>query len=138
MIKELKNINFPNYNIFSNVNTAYLDLVEKILSVVNKLAHFKDLRIENNAQDWFNDEVAKAIKLRGKRLKQFKSTKLHIDDDLHKEAKHHAVKLTKHKESHFYKEKLKENIGKLKELWKALKSFGLLEHMSQKRWQNML
>ena len=138
LIKELKNINFPNYNIFSNVNIAYLDLVEKILSVVNKLAHFKDLRIENNAQDWFDDEVAKAIKLRGKRLKQFKSTKLHIDDDLHKEAKHHAVKLTKHKESHFYKEKLKENIGKLKELWKALKSFGLIEQMSQKRWQNML
>ena len=29
-IKELKKINFPNYNIFSNVNIAYLDLVEKI------------------------------------------------------------------------------------------------------------
>ena len=36
LIKELNKINFPNYNIFSNVNIAYLDLVEKILSVVDE------------------------------------------------------------------------------------------------------
>ena len=123
LIKELKKINFPNYNIFSNVNIAYLDLVEKILSVVDKIAPFKDLRIKNNTQDWFDE--AKAIKLTEKRLKQFKSTKLHIDEDLYKETKYHAVKLIKQKKSHFYKEKLKENIGKPKELWKALKSLGL-------------
>ena len=54
-----------------------------------------------------------------------KSTKLHIDEDLYKEAKYHALKLIKQKKSPFYKEKLKENIGKPKELWKALKSLGL-------------
>ena len=119
LIKELKKINFPNYKTFSNVNITYLDLVEKILSVVDKIAPFKDLRIKNNLQYWFDDKVAKAIKLREKRFKQFKSTKLH------KEAKYYAVKLTKQKKSQFYKEKLKENIGKPKELWKALKSLGL-------------
>ena len=139
LIKELKKINFPKYNIFSNVNIAYLDLVEKTLSVVDKIAPFEDLRIKNNTQDWFDDEVAKAIKLREKRLKQFKSTKLHIDEDLYKEAKYHAVKLIKQKKSQFYKEKLKENICKPKELWKALKSLGLpskegtISNMSQKR-----
>ena len=54
-----------------------------------------------------------------------KSTKWHIDEDLYKEAKYHALKLIKPKKSPFYKEKLKENIGKPKELWKALKSLGL-------------
>ena len=93
--------------------------------MVNKTAPFKDLRIKNNTQDWFDDEVAKAIKLRKKCLKQFKSTKLHIDEDLYRESKYHAVKLIKQKKSQFYKEKLKENIGKPKELWKALKSLGL-------------
>ena len=99
--------------------------MEKILSVVDKITPFKILRIKNNTQDWFNDEVTKAIKLRGNRLKQFKSTKLHIDEDLYKEAKYHPVKLIKQKESQYYKEKLKENIGKPKELWKALKYLGL-------------
>ena len=125
LIKELKKINFPNYNIFSSVNIAYLDLVEKILNVVDKIAPFKDLRIKNNTQDRFDDEVAKAIKLRKKRLRQFKSTKLHIYEYLFKESKYHAVKLIKQKQSQFYKEKLKENIGIPKELWKALKSLGL-------------
>ena len=124
LIKELKKINFLNY-IFSNVNIAYLDLVEKISSVVDKIASFKDQRIKNNTQDWFDNDVTKAIKLREKRFKQLKSTKLHIDEDLYKEAKYHAVKLIKQKKSQFYKEKLKENIGKPKELWKALKSLGL-------------
>ena len=115
----------PDYNIFSNINIACLDLVEKILSVVHKIAPLKDLSIKNNTQDWFDDEVAKAIKLRKNRVKQFKSTKLYIDKDLCKEAKYHAVKLIKQKKSQFYNEKLKENIGKPKELWKALKSLGL-------------
>ena len=107
--------------------------------MVNKIASVRDLRIKNNTQDWFDDEVTKAIKLRKKCLKQFKSTKFHIDEDLYKESKSHAVKLIKQKKSQFYKEKLKENIGKPKELWKALKSLGLpskkgtISNMSQKR-----
>ena len=90
--------------------------MEKIFNVVDKIAPFEDLRIKNNTQDWFDDEVAKAIKIeREKRLKQFKSTKLYIDEDLHKEATYHAVKLTKKKKIQFYKEKFK-NIGKPNEL----------------------
>ena len=73
--EELTKINFPDYNIFPNVNIAYLDLVEKTLSVVNKIAPFKDLRIKNNTQDWFDDDVAEATKIREKRLKIFKPTK---------------------------------------------------------------
>ena len=46
--------------------------MEKILSVVDKIAPFKDQGIKNNTQDWFDDEVAKAIKLKEKRCKQFK------------------------------------------------------------------
>ena len=35
LIKELKRINFSNYNIFSNVNIACLDLVEKTLIIIS-------------------------------------------------------------------------------------------------------
>ena len=84
--EELTKINFPDYNIFSNVSIAYLDLVERILSVIDEIAPFKDLRIKNNTQDWFDDKVVEAIKPREKRLKDFKSTKLHIDEELYKES----------------------------------------------------
>ena len=94
LIEELGKVNFPDYNIFSNVSVAYKDLVEKILSLVDKIAPYKVLRVKNNTQEWFDGEVAEAIILRDKRLKHFKSTKLHIDEELYKEAKYQASKLT--------------------------------------------
>ena len=93
--------------------------------MVDKIAPFKDLRVKNNTRDWFDDEVTEAIQLREKRLKHFKSTKLCVDEELYKEAKYHVMKLIKEKERQFYTNKLKENISKSKELWKALKSLGL-------------
>ena len=93
--EELTKINFPDYNIFSSVNIAYLDLVEIILSVVDKIAPFKELRVKNNTRDWFDDEVNEAIQLREKRLKHFKSTKLCVDEEFYKEAKYHVMKLIK-------------------------------------------
>jgi len=38
LVEELRKVNFPDYNIFSNVNLAYKDLVEKILGVIDKIA----------------------------------------------------------------------------------------------------
>jgi len=63
--------------------------------------------------------------MREKRLKQLESTRLQIHEELYKEAKYSVMKLIKDKKNQFYKLKLKENIGKPKELWKALKSLGL-------------
>ena len=103
LLEELRKINFPDYSIFSNVNIAYKDLVEKILSVVDKIAPFKVLRVKNNTQEWFDSEVAEAIDLRDKRLKHFRSTKLHVDEELYKEAKYQAQKLIKVKKSNFTK-----------------------------------
>ena len=60
LIEEWTKINLPDYNIFSNVNIAYLNLVENILSIVYKIVLFK---------------------LRKKHLKHFKSTKLQTDEE---------------------------------------------------------
>ena len=60
-------------------------MAENILRVVDKIAPYKVLRVKNNTQDWFDNEVAEAINLRDKRLKHFKLTKLHIDEELYKE-----------------------------------------------------
>ena len=103
LLEELRKVKFPDYNIFSNVNVAYKDLVEKILSVVNKIAPYKVLRVKNNTQDWFDSEVAEAINLRDKCLQKFKLTKLHVDEELYKDAKNNALKLIKEKKSNFTK-----------------------------------
>ena len=83
------------------------------MSVVDKIAPFKDLRIKNNIQDWFDGEVAEAIKL-GKNA-FFKSTKLHIDEELHKESKYYAMKLIKEKKKKdILERKIKRKLWQIK------------------------
>ena len=71
--------------------------------------------------NWFDGEILDKIILRDNRLQ---ASKLNIVQ-LYKEAKINVQKLIKNKKKDFYQEKLRENVGKPKELWKALKSLGL-------------
>ena len=58
-------------------------------------------------------------------FKKFKKSKIHIDKQLFKAARNSTQSLIKHKKKTFFKEKLNENIGKPKELWKSLNSLGI-------------
>ena len=122
---ELRKINFPNYDTFSNVNIASTDLVKKISNTIDSVVPIKELRIKNNTQGWFDSEIADDIKIRDKYFKKFKKSNLHIDYDFYIEAKYNVKKLIKQRKKEFYKTKLTENIGKPKELWKTLMTKGL-------------
>ena len=117
-------INFPDYEYFNDVEIDVV-FIQHITSVINKIAPFKEIRIKNYSHDWFDGEILDKIILRDKRLKKFKASRLNIDEQLYKEAKINVQKLIKNKKRDFYLEKLRENVGKPKELWKALKSLGL-------------
>ena len=121
----LRKINFPNYDTLSNVNVAYTDLVKKISNTIDSVAPMKELRIKNNTQGWFDNEIADAIKIRDKNFKKFKKSNLHIDHDFYIEAKCNVKKLIKQRKKEFYETKLTENISKPKESWKTLTTMGL-------------
>ena len=91
----MRKINFPNYNTFSNVNVACTDLVKKISNTTDSVAPIKELRIKNNTQGWFDNEIADAIKIRDKYFKKFKKSNQHIDYDFYIEAKYNVKKLIK-------------------------------------------
>ena len=59
--QELKNIAFPNYGKFSDVNSAYSDLVNKITQVINNLAPYKTIRLKNQSNEWFDVKLAEQI-----------------------------------------------------------------------------
>ena len=73
--QELKNIAFPNYEKFSDVNSAYSDLVNKITRVINNLAPYKTIRVKNQSIEWFDGELAEQISNRDKLFKKFKKNK---------------------------------------------------------------
>ena len=118
--QELKNIAFANYEKFSDVNSPYSDLVNKITQVLNNLAPYKTIRVKNQSNEWFDGELAKEISNRDKQFKKFKKSILHIDEMIYKEAKTTVQCLIKEKKKIFFSKNLEENIGEPKELWKNL------------------
>ena len=93
--------------------------------VVDSIAPFKTKRVKANAQKSFDGEVLENINTRDKLFKKFKKSRLHINKELYKKAKHSRLKLIAAKKREFFDDKLTENVGKPKELWETLKSLGM-------------
>ena len=89
----LKKVNFPNYELFNDVNEAYSNFFQKIRIVVDSIAPYKTKRVKANTQKWFDGEVLENINTRDKLFKKFKKSRLHIDKELYKKAKYNTLKL---------------------------------------------
>ena len=70
-IKELSSLKFPNYESFNDVNAAYSDFSDKFLQTINKIAPIGEIRVKNNTEEWFDDEIHQAITSREKLLEKF-------------------------------------------------------------------
>ena len=123
----LVRVSFPNYENFDNLDIAYSDFVTRLDCAINAIAPFKTVRIKNNASEWFDGEIAEKIHTRDKLYKKFKSTKLHVDEEIYKEARNTVQNLIRKKKKAYFEEKLKENTANPKKLWKTLKQLGLPE-----------
>ena len=83
----LKRASFPNYDSFHNPDIAYNDLIYRLAYVINVVAPFKTVRVKNNTSEWFDGEIAGKIHMCDKLYKRFKLTKLHVDEEIYKEAR---------------------------------------------------
>ena len=111
--------------LIGDANSAYSDFLDKLTGIINYIAPMKQSKVKNNSQEWYDGEIAEKIAIRDKLFKKFKKSKLHIDKELFKEARNNVENLIKKKKKTYFENKLKDNIGKPKELWKALNDIGL-------------
>ena len=70
---------FPNYEEYTDTNTAYNDFVTRLQTTINDIAPLKSTRIKNTTPEWFDGEIADKISNRDKLFKKFKSNKLEIN-----------------------------------------------------------
>ena len=124
-IQRLRESNFSNYSCFNDINEAYNDFSAKLLSAINKSAPLKERRIKNNNEEWFDGEILDSIISRDKLLRKFKKSKSQIDETRYKISKYFVQNLILDKKKIFFETKLKENVGRPKDLWKSLKALGL-------------
>ena len=61
--KSLGQLAYPNYEIFDDVNAAYSDFFQKIMTVI---ASFKTKRVKGNTQKWFDREALEILNSRDK------------------------------------------------------------------------
>ena len=60
-------------------------------------------------------------------IKNFKSIKLSVDEEIYKEARHTVQNLIRKRKKAYFEEKIKENTSNPKKIWKTLKQLGLPE-----------
>ena len=124
-LEELNKINFPDYSKFTDINDAYSDFIGKVSLTIDKIAPMKEIRIKNSSKEWFDEEIMEEIEKRDKLLAKFKKSRQPSDSQNYKIARNKVQGMIKKKQKNFITEKLNQNIGKPKELWKSLKSLGL-------------
>ena len=95
------------------------------MAVVDSLEPSKNKHIKRTLQDRFNAQIIEKINERDKLFKKFKKSCLHVHKNNYKEARNEVQKVIRTKIKAYFESKLTDNIGKLKELWKSLKSLGL-------------
>ena len=121
----LQQVHFRNYENFGDINEAYLNFLQKLMAIIDKIASYKSKQVKKNTQKWFDGEVLEKLNLRNELFKKFKKSIIHIDKELYKKSKYDALKLTGSKKEAFFKEELSETIGKPKELWESFISLGM-------------
>ena len=121
----LEKVSVPNYDSFDNLDLAYSDFISRLEGVINVVAPIKTVRTKNNKREWFDGEIAEEIRKRDKLYKKFKLTKLHVDEDLYRQARNAVQNLIRKKKKAYFEEKLKANTTNPKELWETLKEICL-------------
>ena len=61
------------YRNSNDINEAYNDFIQKIMNIIDKVAHLKERRVKQNPQEWFDGEIANEIKNRDKLFRKFKN-----------------------------------------------------------------
>ena len=89
-------------------------------------SHLREMRNITNWQEWFDEEILEHIALRDKMLAKFEKSRKECDDQNYKKARNCVQTMIKRETKNFLVDKLNQNIGRPEELWKSLKSLGLL------------
>ena len=98
---------------------------KKIMTVIDKIAPYKNKQVKGNTQKWFGRKVLEKLNARDKLFKKLKNFRLIIDKELYKKDKYDTSKVITSKKQSFIEETLSEKIGKHQELWESLKFLGM-------------
>ena len=69
------------------MNDAYLNFIQKLMEVIDKVVPVKNKRMKRFSQEWFDREISEKLIICDKLFKKFKKTRLHVDKEIYKTAR---------------------------------------------------
>ena len=100
-LEELNKISFPDYSKFTDTNNAYSDFIGKVSSTIDRITPMKEIRINNNSKDWFDEEILEEIEKRDKLFAKFKKSKQPSDNQNYKIALNKMQSMIEKKQKEF-------------------------------------
>ena len=55
--KAIRKLSFPKYELFDDIDAAYENFIQKVMSVIDNLEPIKNKRIKDTLQNWFDAEI---------------------------------------------------------------------------------
>ena len=78
----LKQLDFPSYEFFDDVNGAYCNFLWEIMTAIDKIAPYRNKQIKGNPQKWLDSELLEKLSARDRLFKKFKKSRLSIGKEL--------------------------------------------------------
>ena len=124
-LNKLRNVDWSSVTNCTNVNEAWENFKTKFINVIDEVAPIKHIRIKTRTEPWINNTILELIWERDKLL--YNANKNKENRELRK-----AFNLLRNKvqreirkaKTNYFKDKIEENKGNPKNLWKQLKSIG--------------
>ena len=114
----LERVSFPNYENLDNPDVTYSDFSTKLDCVINTIYYspFKTVRIRKVSD--LMEKLQRKYTPETNSIKKFKSTKLHVNEEIYKEVQNTVQNLIRKKKKAYF---VWENMANPKELQKTLK-----------------
>ena len=84
------------------MNDAYLNFIQKLMEVIDKVVPVKNKRMKRFSQEWFDREISENLIICDKLFKIFKKTRLHVDKEIYKTARYSLQNLIAKKKKRIF------------------------------------
>ena len=130
--EKLKAVNWSEIFNTENIDSAWNCFKQLFRSVIDDIAPFKEIRVKQRSEPWFDTELRDLIQKRDKALSDFNKNKDPCLYYYYKKLRNKVQYEIKKSKSIYYKQKVEENIKNPKKLWGFLKDLGAGEKCSTK------
>jgi hypothetical protein len=124
-LQQLTEVNWSECFNTECVNTAWNAFQKIFLSVLDKVAPIKEVRIKQRTEEWMDSKILDLIRQRYHLLCCFNKSKKDDDYKNYCKARYIVQREIQRAKSEYFKDKIEENKKNPKKLWQCIKDLGL-------------